>query len=448
MRTVAIRRPGTAAAAAALCVCATACGGEGLRSLFVGYTPHERYEHSLREAGLDQTALGRDWVAAAEEALDRAVPLEAPYREESYLDPREAAASGYRIGLRRGQRLRAQFESEPDSAYRVFFDVFVIPTGSAGTPRLLASADSLERELDFVARRDGDYLLRIQPELLRGGRYSITIVVGSSLAFPVDGHDTGAIRSWFGDPRDGGSRNHDGVDIFAPRGTPVIAAANGSVRSTRRNRLGGKVVWLTDELGRSLYYAHLDSQVVARGDPVRVGDTLGFVGNTGNARTTPPHLHFGIYERGYGPSDPYPALYDPPSTPAVFSGDPALIGELGRVSRDRTRVRSLPTSRAPVVTELSRHTPVRVTAGTGSWYRIALPDGASGYLAAELTELADSPIRSELVANGAILRTQPALSALALDSLIPGAEVPVLGSYGAFLYVQAPSGRAGWLSLN
>lgn len=58
---------------------------------------------------------------------------------------------------------------------------------------------------------------------------------------------------------------------------------------------GGKVVWMRDEArGMSLYYAHLDSQHVAAGAYVRPGDTLGFVGKTGNARTTPPHLHFGI----------------------------------------------------------------------------------------------------------------------------------------------------------
>lgn len=426
---------------------ATGCGEDSFRGLFVGATPHERYERGLVDAGLDQTALGQDWIRAAANALVDAVTISAPYQEASYLDPREAMAAGYRIPLKRGQHLAAVFASEPDSAYRVFFDLFVIPTGTSNrNPRLLVSADSTSRELEFVARRDGDYLVRIQPELLRGGRYSVTIVVGPSLEFPVHGHDTTAVRSWYGDPRDGGRRRHEGLDIFAPRHTPVIAAADGVVRSTRSNRLGGNVVWLRDTLGRSHYYAHLERQAVERGDRVQAGDTIGFVGNSGNARTTPPHLHFGIYSRGS--FDPYPALYQPPTVPAEFTGDEALIGQLARVNRDRARVRVLPTSRSRTLAELPLHTPLRVVAGSGDWYRVRLPDGGDGFIATRLTESAESPIRSELVASDAVLRTDPAITGIAMDSVAAGVEVPVLGSFGEFLYIQAPSGRAGWMAYN
>jgi murein DD-endopeptidase MepM/ murein hydrolase activator NlpD len=441
-----VRRVGIGSSAFLLLVTMTGCGEDAFRGLFSGYTPHERYEQGLREAGLDQTALGADWIAAASAALDGAVPIAAPYSEESYLDPRQVMAAGYRIDLRRGQRITARFESEPDSSYRVFFDMFVMPTGSSRKPTLLVSADSLAREIDYIARRDGDYLIRVQPELLRGGRYSVTIVVGPSLAFPVHGHDTTAIRSWYGDPRDGGRRHHEGLDIFAPRGTPVIAAASGIVRSTRSNRLGGRVVWLRDDLGRSHYYAHLDSHAVARGDRVLEGDTIGFVGNTGNARTTPPHLHFGVYQRGS--FDPYPALYQLPTNPALFTGDPNVIGTLVRVNRDRTRVRAQPSPRSRVMTELSLHTPVQVKAGSGGWYRIALPDGTTGFVAASLAEAMDNPIGSEVVASGGVLLTEPGPTAVAMDSVAAGQEVPVLGSFGDFLYVQSPSGRAGWLTFN
>jgi hypothetical protein len=98
------------------------------------------------------------------------------------------------------------------------------------------------------------------------------------------------IGSRFGAPRDAGARSHHGIDIFARRGTPVVAAATGVVNRVNVTDIGGKVVWVRDVLGNSLYYAHLDSQAVSSGMRVNVGDTLGFVGNTGNARTTPPHL--------------------------------------------------------------------------------------------------------------------------------------------------------------
>ena len=423
------------------------CGSDALRGLFVGYTPHEQYEHSLRAAGLDQTALGREWLAAAVRAIEEPVPIEAPYREVSYLDARAAGAVGYRVTMRRGERMTVDFDVDGDTTLRVFLDMFVLPNNAAGEPVLLASADSLSHELEYVARREGEYLLRIQPELLRGGRYTVTIEVGGSLGFPVAEYDTRAIRSWWGDWRAGG-RRHEGVDIFAPRGTPVLAAAAGTVRSTRPNNLGGNVVWLRDELGRSHYYAHLDSQLVRQGDRVRLGDTIGFVGNTGNARTTPPHLHFGVFERGYGAFDPLPAIEQPTSRPALFAGDPEMIGSMARVSRNRTAVRAGPMARSPLVAELTLHTLLSVEAGSGEWYRVLLPDGTKGYVPAGFTEPVDRPIRSELLADGALIRSQPVPTGAPLDSLVAGQQVPVLGTYGGHLFVQSPSGRAGWLVLD
>ena len=226
----------------------------------------------------------------------------------------------------------------------------------------------------------------------------------------------------------------------------MLAAADGMVRSTRSNGLGGNVIWLRDKFGQTHYYAHLDRQVVRRGQRVAAGDTIGFVGNTGNARTTPPHLHFGLYSSGS--FDPYPALQQLPTTPAAFSGDPNLVGGLARVTLDGARLRALPTSRSDMLAELPLHTPIRVEAGTGAWYRVVTPDGTSGFVAARLAEAADSPIRSAVVADGALLLTDPASWAVALESIAAGAEVPVLGTYEEFLFVQGPSGRLGWLALD
>lgn len=422
------------------------CGEEMVRDFFGGDTPRERYEEALRQAGLDGTALGEDWLAAAEQALEVAPAISSPYREESYLDPREATATAYRLFMRRGQRLEVEFESETDSSYQVFIELFRLTRQPDAPPLHVASADSLERRLEHVARRDGDYLIRVQPELLRGGRYSIRIVVAPSLEFPVYGRDATAIGSWFGDGRDGGRRRHEGLDIFAPRGTPVVAAAAGVVRSTRKNRLGGNVVWLRDDYGQTHYYAHLDTQVVRRGQRVEVGDTLGFVGNSGNARTTPPHLHFGLYSRGS--FDPYPALQLLPTAPAEFSGDPELIHSSARVTRDGARLRTLPNARSEVLVELSLHTPLRVEAGTGSWYRVATPGGTVGFVTASLIEPMESPIRREVMARGARLLTEPVSTAEPVDSIAPGTEVPVLGAFGGYVFVQVPSGRVGWLALD
>ena len=140
----------------------------------------------------------------------------------------------------------------------------------------------------YLADDDGQHLLRVQPELLRTGRYTLRIQREPSLAFPVHGKNDVAVGSFWGVDRDAGARRHEGIDIFAKRGTPVVAAAAGLITRVNETPRGGKVVWLADtEHGQHMYYAHLDQQLVQPGQTVQTGDTLGLVGNTGNARTTP-----------------------------------------------------------------------------------------------------------------------------------------------------------------
>jgi murein DD-endopeptidase MepM/ murein hydrolase activator NlpD len=90
---------------------------------------------------------------------------------------------------------------------------------------------------------------------------------------------------------------HHGADIFAPLGAPVLAVADGTLFSVGRNRLGGNRLWLRDRYGNEFYYAHLSaySPLAVNGARVAAGDVVGFVGNTGDADTTPYHLHFEIH---------------------------------------------------------------------------------------------------------------------------------------------------------
>ena len=109
----------------------------------------------------------------------------------------------------------------------------------------------------------------------------------------------------------GEGRKHEGQDIFAPRGTPILSATSGYIYNIGENNLGGQTVSVISKGGRVYYYAHLDSY--ARG--IRVGDrvttrtVLGYVGTTGNAQGTPPHLHFGVYTPS-GAINPLPMLTD------------------------------------------------------------------------------------------------------------------------------------------
>lgn len=130
----------------------------------------------------------------------------------------------------------------------------------------------------------------------------------TSLPVPVQGVEAARIADTFGAPR-GRDRTHQGLDIFAPRGTPVRSATHGVVVSVREGGLGGRQVWVLGPAHERHYYAHLRDWApgLAAGDIVAPGSVLGSVGNTGNARTTPPHLHYGIYGRG-GARDPLPLL--------------------------------------------------------------------------------------------------------------------------------------------
>jgi murein DD-endopeptidase MepM/ murein hydrolase activator NlpD len=90
---------------------------------------------------------------------------------------------------------------------------------------------------------------------------------------------------------------HHGDDIFAPLGAPVLACASGVVFSVGWNPIGGNRLWLRDGQGNLFYYAHLSAftPLAVNGNKVKAGDVLGFVGNTGDARGTPYHLHFEIH---------------------------------------------------------------------------------------------------------------------------------------------------------
>jgi murein DD-endopeptidase MepM/ murein hydrolase activator NlpD len=130
----------------------------------------------------------------------------------------------------------------------------------------------------------------------------------AQLPSPVQGVSASQIASTFGATR-GGTRTHAGVDIFARRGTPVRSATPGIVSSIRDGGLGGRQVWILGPGNERYYHAHLDrwADGLHEGQSILPGNLLGYVGSTGNARGTPPHLHYGIYGRD-GPRDPWPAL--------------------------------------------------------------------------------------------------------------------------------------------
>jgi murein DD-endopeptidase MepM/ murein hydrolase activator NlpD len=130
----------------------------------------------------------------------------------------------------------------------------------------------------------------------------------TTLPLPIEGVPRAALRDTWGAPR-GADRKHKGIDIFAPKGTPVRTTTRGLVFRVGQNRLGGNVVWIFGPGRQMHYYAHLDRfGEFQPGDLVMPGDIVGYVGDSGNARGTPPHLHYGVYMPGAGAINPFPLL--------------------------------------------------------------------------------------------------------------------------------------------
>lgn len=126
---------------------------------------------------------------------------------------------------------------------------------------------------------------------------AIADLADSDLAIPVAGVQAHALVDSFRFKRSRG-RPHHAIDILEPIGTPVVAVTDGVIVAVRQNRLGGKVIEQMDETGCvGFYYAHLDDYApgLEKGTLVTKGTLLGFVGDTGNAKGGPAHLHFAAY---------------------------------------------------------------------------------------------------------------------------------------------------------
>ncbi len=279
----------------------TSCGSSAPK-LFGKKTPHEKYAEKLDDAGLEDTPEGRAWLAVSKTAIANPQSIELPYNLRGYFAPDKPRALGLQFAAKQGEQLTFTITKKSTRPIVLYADLF--KKEGIGTS-LILSADTASSVFHFDIDEPGPYVLRLQPELFRSGEYSLSVSVGPSLSFPVAGAKAKAGSFW-GDSREGGKRSHEGIDIFAPKGTPAVAAADGVVTGIKDGGIGGKVVWLRLlNKNVTLYYAHLDKQLVQQGQQVKKGETLGFVGNTGNAKYTPAHLHFGVYTYA-GPIDPLP----------------------------------------------------------------------------------------------------------------------------------------------
>jgi hypothetical protein len=139
------------------------------------------------------------------------------------------------------------------------------------------------------------------------GSVTAKLIKFPGAVFPIDG------RFWYGNdfgaPRAVGG-GHTGCDIFAVKGTPLVAVQDGTIEELRWRSLGGYSFHLVNDRGDYFYYAHLERYAdgLANGQRVSAGEVIGYVGNTGNARTTPPHCHFEVHPGSAGPVNPFAYL--------------------------------------------------------------------------------------------------------------------------------------------
>ncbi|MEK6477457.1 M23 family metallopeptidase [Catalinimonas sp. 4WD22] len=426
-----------------LFVIAACSSSKQIDQLFSKSSPYEKYLQRLQKNELDQTALGTDWLKAGEMSLEDSLLIELPYHETGYFPPEKPKALSLRYPVREGQQIHINLETLAQPEATIFIDVFSVEEDSS--LELLHSADTLP-QLQYEVEESGWHALRIQPELLRGGAYNLNINFQPSLSFPVSGINSKAVGSFFGALRDGGKRSHKGIDIFAPKGTPVLAVSDGVVGHRMQSGLGGKVVWLSSIENRfRLYYAHLDSQAVRPGQRVFVGDTLGFVGNTGNARTTPPHLHFSIYKMGRGAVDPYPFVHSLLTEEQILATDPSKVGIAVRTKATLSNIRKGPTTDSEVMGSFPQHTWLNVEGKSNRWYRVSLPDEQKGFIHDSLVEpLGKASQQLTLGNEDKFYFDNPYESEPVRGDWIAG-TTEVLANYDSLLFVRTSEGQHGWV---
>jgi peptidoglycan LD-endopeptidase LytH len=342
-------------------------------------TPQEHYERELMKEKLEKTVTGQTWFRMSMEVLSDSVFAGVPYQERIFLGD-SIPAQAFKLTVPEGRRLViAPNRTDSDSAALLFMELYKIKRN--GKPQRLEYLKDNESSITYANNDPDTLLLKLQTGLAQKLTVAVSLSTEPTLGFPVAGHNMSSVISYWGAQRDRGVRSHEGIDIRARRGTPAIAAQNGFVTQVGRNNLGGKVVFVSSlNSPYSLYYAHLDSQLVSTGQRVIIGDTLGLVGNTGNAITTSPHLHFGIYARNSGAVNPLPFIGDRkeklPGLPEISK----WLGDTVTIKRKANLYIHSQLDRGEMLRALPANTRLRIIGEMAKGYRVQLADGTKGYI--------------------------------------------------------------------
>ena len=343
-------------------------------------TPREVYQREFKEDTLRYSF----WESSFKNAMQDSLSIRLPYVEHGFYYTNNNEAYSYNMNLQQGEQFHLKVNTDTLKT-KIFIDLFKKTTDSLKPYVFVERSELQEKQFTYTVKETGDYKIIVQPEIDANTAFALKVYRTPLFYFPVTGKGNAAIQSFWGARRDGGKRSHEGLDIFADRGTPVVAATDGWISSTGNRGLGGKQVWLREGLwGSSLYYAHLDSIAVSKGMRVKTGDTLGFVGNTGNARTTPPHLHFGIYKR-YGAVNPLPFVFEgiEPQNPSKEGG---IESENIVVKSSKANLRNSAFVKAEKTGEAKRKDTLKLLGETTDWLHIKTKDNLNAFIHKSLVE--------------------------------------------------------------
>lgn len=273
-----------------LLVSIAACNTAG-RGIFAKKTAREKYEDRIEK--IESPAV-MAWKKMGEKALLNPLSVPAPYAETGIFSGDSSDANAFLFSAGAGQKIVVSATRADAATFTSFLELW--DASNPGSPKLLRAADTMLNSIEYAAAEGGKFIVRLQPKLASRGKYNLKIALAPILGFPIPNTIKSSIGSLWGDARDAGARKHEGIDIFAKKGSPVVAVTDGVVRRTGDGGIGGKVIWFNPAGENfSVYYAHLDTQYVSGGQRVSKGEVMGTVGNTGNAQFTPAHLHFGVY---------------------------------------------------------------------------------------------------------------------------------------------------------
>ena len=348
------------------------CSNSGT-SIFKQKTAREKYQIKLEKEAPPKSAA---WLAAGKFALQYPLQIPTPYTEYGVFAKDKPAAIAFTFSARQGQKIMVKLAEANNNNFTAYTELW--ERNADATYKLLISADTAVNQLSLPVAQAGEYMVSIQPELNQGGNFSLQIALAPGFGFPIATNEKSSIGSLWGDPRDGGVRKHEGIDIFAARGAKVVAIASGTINYIEETPIGGKIISLIpDNTNYSVYYAHLDTQLVSAGQKVTQGEVIGTVGNTGNAITTVPHLHFGIYTSN-GAVDPL--LFVKPTT-----GFAKLPTEkpLQRQHNITAKTKLYPAPAMQNAYAATGAATLTTEGYNGNFYRVLLDNGARAFVAAK-----------------------------------------------------------------